>query len=54
VEQAAAAAESLKEQAQALLQAVGIFTLEEGETPRVPARPALAAGRPALKLVRTA
>jgi methyl-accepting chemotaxis protein len=54
VEQAAAAAESLKEQAQALLQAVGIFTLEQGETPRVPARPALAAGRPALKLVRTA
>jgi methyl-accepting chemotaxis protein len=53
VEQAAAAAESLKEQAQALLQAVGIFTLEQGETPRVPARPALAAGRPTLKLVRT-
>ncbi|MCS0583126.1 methyl-accepting chemotaxis protein [Massilia pinisoli] len=54
VEQAAAAAESLKEQAQALLQAVGIFTLEQGETPRVPARPALVAGRPALKLVRSA
>jgi methyl-accepting chemotaxis protein len=52
VEQAAAAAESLKEQAQALLQAVGIFTLEQGEPPRVPARPALASGRPALKLVR--
>jgi len=52
VEQAAAAAESLKEQAQALLQAVGIFTLEQGEPPHVPARPALASGRPALKLVR--
>ncbi|NIA52110.1 hypothetical protein HAV22_00395 [Massilia sp. TW-1] len=54
VEQAAAAAESLKEQAQALLQAVGIFTLEQGGLPRVPARPALAPGRPTLKLVRTA
>jgi methyl-accepting chemotaxis protein len=56
VEEAAAAAESLKEQAQALLQAVGIFTLERGETPRLsarPARPALPAGRPALKLVRS-
>jgi methyl-accepting chemotaxis protein len=57
VEQAAAAAESLKEQAQALLQAVGIFTLERDDTPRLPgrpARPSLATGRPALKLVRSA
>jgi methyl-accepting chemotaxis protein len=54
VEQAAAAAESLKEQAQALLHAVGIFTLEQDEAPRVTVRPALAAGRPALKLVRSA
>ena len=40
-----------------LLHAVGIFTLERGEVPRVsarPARPTLATGRPALKLVRSA
>jgi methyl-accepting chemotaxis protein len=46
VEEAAAAAASLKEQAQALLQAVGIFTLERKAAPRMD-RPALAGVRPA-------
>jgi methyl-accepting chemotaxis protein len=46
VEEAAAAAASLKEQAQALLQAVGIFTLERKVAPRMD-RPALADVRPA-------
>jgi methyl-accepting chemotaxis protein len=48
VEEAAAAAESLKEQAQALLQAVGIFTLECDSAP--PRR----VGRPTLTVVRSA
>ena len=50
VEEAAAAAESLKEQAQALLQAVGIFTLERDSAP--PPLPRV--GRPTLTLVRSA
>jgi methyl-accepting chemotaxis protein len=45
VEEAAAAAESLKEQAQALLQAVGIFTLERGPAAVDTNRPA-PAGKP--------
>jgi methyl-accepting chemotaxis protein len=43
VEEAAAAAESLKEQAQALLRAVGIFTLERGPAAVDTNRRALAA-----------
>jgi methyl-accepting chemotaxis protein len=50
VEQAAAAAESLKEQAQTLLQAVGIFTLERDAAPAPAPRP----GRPKLTVVRSA